>query len=93
MHDCSMAADPHTPTAHAATPTHAHSHGSPVSGALRCALHLCCANLVSVDLSNTPAILWVVPQRNLSFDQLIAAPNGRIAHLLPFANPPPLFSN
>jgi hypothetical protein len=92
MQDCTMATDAHAPSADASSPTHAHSHGSPTPGALRCALHLCCANLATVDLSTTPTFFSVRPDRILSFDHLLAAPHGRIAHLLPFANPPPLVS-
>ena len=92
MHDCAMATDPHSPSAHASTPAHSHNHGTPAPGALRCALHLCCANLATVDLSTTPTIFSVLPDKNLSFERLLAASHGRIAHLLPFANPPPLVS-
>ena len=86
MPGCAMAPGAH-PSAHASQSSHSHPHGGlPVT---RCLTHLCCANLVSADLSTGAATLSLVPAPATSAYSALTQPVGRTPYLLPFANAPP----
>jgi hypothetical protein len=86
MPGCTMAHGVHA-TPHASEPSHSHSHGGLPD--TRCLTHLCCANLVSADLSTGAGTLSLVPAPTTSAYSALTQPVGRTPYLLPFANAPP----
>jgi len=87
MPGCAMTSGAHSDTGHVADSTHSHSHGGLAH--TRWLTHLCCANLVSADLSTRAAIISLVTVPTIGAYSALVAPVGRTPYLLPFATAPP----
>jgi hypothetical protein len=89
MPGCTTAASGHTGAAHEPGSSHSHSQGNPLPGGMRCVPHLCCAHLVTADLSTRPSALSDALAPSFTSYPTVATPAGRTPHLLPFATAPP----